>query len=141
MAAAYLSRTSRPQPRRVLAALVAAAFLLGATSAHAATLFYVRGGGDGHGIGMSQYGSYGYALHGKRYPWILAHYYRGTQLGRTNPRQTVRVLLSTGSAGFSGASAAANKQLQPGRTYSVSANSDGTVSLHNQAGRKLGSFR
>ena len=116
------------------------AFLLPTAGAHAATMFYIRGGGDGHGIGMSQYGSYGYALHGKRYPWILAHYYQGTQLGHTNPRRVVRVLLSTGSASFSGATAAPNKQLQPGRTYSVTANADGTVAVRNQAGKKIGSF-
>ena len=29
-----------------------------------ATTLYVSGGGYGHGIGMSQYGAYGYALHG-----------------------------------------------------------------------------
>ena len=116
------------------------AFLLTATGARAATMFYIRGGGDGHGIGMSQYGSYGYALHGKHYRWILAHYYQGTQLGHTNPNRIVRVLLSTGSAAFSGATTADNKQLGAGRTYSVTANADGTLALRNQAGKKIGSF-
>ncbi len=46
---------------------------------------------------MSQYGAYGYALHGAGYKTILAHYYQGTALATTNPRQTVRVLLATGS--------------------------------------------
>ena len=54
--------------------------------ARAASLFYIHGGGDGHGIGMSQYGAYGYALHGKSYQWILAHYYQGTSLGHDQPR-------------------------------------------------------
>ncbi len=120
--------------------LLAVAFLLTATGARAATMFYIRGGGDGHGIGMSQYGSYGYALHGKHYRWILAHYYQGTQLGHTNPNRIVRVLLSTGSAAFSGATTADSKQLGPARTYSVTANADGTLALHNQAGKKIASF-
>ena len=34
---------------------------------------------------MSQYGAYGYALHGWTYQQILAHYYTGTQIGTTKP--------------------------------------------------------
>ena len=37
-----------------------------------ATTLYISGGGYGHGIGMSQYGAYGYALHGWTYQQILA---------------------------------------------------------------------
>ena len=44
-------------------------------SADAATRHVVRGAGWGHGIGMSQYGAYGYALEGSGYRAILAHYY------------------------------------------------------------------
>ena len=69
-------------------------------------MFYIRGGGNGHGIGMSQYGAYGYALHGKDYRWILAHYYQGTALGQTDPSRIVRVLLATGPVSFSGATRA-----------------------------------
>ncbi len=68
---------------------------------------------------MSQYGAYGYALHGAGYPAILAHYYQGTALTTTNPKRIVKVLLQTGSASFSGASRAASKALKPGATYSV----------------------
>jgi stage II sporulation protein D len=50
------------------------------------------GHGWGHGIGMSQWGAYGYALHGSTYDAILAHYYSGTTLGPARP-VTVRVLL------------------------------------------------
>ncbi len=74
----------------------------GSASAPPST-FYIRGGGYGHGVGMSQYGAYGYALHGKDYRFILAHYYQGTSIGTTNPDQTVRVLLVTGQAAFAGA--------------------------------------
>ena len=76
-------------------AITAALALLFASAADAASTFYVRGGGNGHGIGMSQYGSYGYALHGKSYRWILAHYYQGTSIGHVAPGRTVRVLLSS----------------------------------------------
>src|SRR2546423_1255299 len=73
-----------------------ATLLLGATPAWAASVFIVDGGGNGHGVGMSQYGAYGYALHGKGYRYILAHYYQGTALKTVNTGQTVRVLLQTG---------------------------------------------
>jgi stage II sporulation protein D len=38
----------------------------------------IRGHGSGHGVGMSQWGAYGMALRGKKYPGILAHFYPGT---------------------------------------------------------------
>ena len=46
--------------------------------------FYGRG--YGHGVGMSQYGARGRALAGQDAATILAHYYRGTTLGATEPR-------------------------------------------------------
>ncbi|HST18342.1 MAG TPA: SpoIID/LytB domain-containing protein, partial [Gaiellaceae bacterium] len=55
----------------------------------------VSGHGWGHGLGLSQWGAYGYALHGLDYERILAHYYQGTTLGPA-PARTVRVLLGSG---------------------------------------------
>lgn len=75
-----------------IAATLALAGTASAAGTPASTL-YVSGGGFGHGIGMSQYGADGYALHGWSYQQILAHYYTGTALGTTNPAQVVRVLL------------------------------------------------
>ena len=46
---------------------------------------------------MSQYGAYGYALHGAATSQILGHYYTGTTLGQVTAGQTVRVLLQTAS--------------------------------------------
>jgi stage II sporulation protein D len=57
--------------------------------------FVVTGHGWGHGVGMSQYGAYGYAQHGFTYAKILAHYFPGTQLGPA-PVSKVRVLLAAG---------------------------------------------
>jgi stage II sporulation protein D len=51
------------------------------------------GHGFGHGLGLSQWGAYGYALHGLRYDAILAHYYPGTTLGRARVK-TLRVLVA-----------------------------------------------
>ncbi|MGE5674817.1 MAG: SpoIID/LytB domain-containing protein, partial [Mycobacterium leprae] len=42
--------------------------------------FTVNGGGNGHAIGMSQWGAYGMALQGKTYVEILTHYYTGTKV-------------------------------------------------------------
>ena len=58
-------------------------------------LFAVSGHGWGHGVGMGQYGAYGYAKHGLGYRSILAHYYPGTTIG-TAPVRRVRVLLAQG---------------------------------------------
>jgi stage II sporulation protein D len=87
---------------------------------------------------MSQYGAYGYALHGASYQSILAHYYTGTALGQTNPNQTVRVLLSTGHASFSGATKAGTATLTPGQSYSVDALSNGRLEIRNLVGKKVG---
>ena len=58
----------------------ALALLCAAPAAQAwtsATTFRIVGHGWGHGIGMSQWGAYGYAVHGWKYEAILKHYYTG----------------------------------------------------------------
>jgi SpoIID/LytB domain protein len=54
----------------------------------------VVGRGNGHGIGMSQWGAYGYAAdHGWTTDQILAHYYGGTVPGTTDATSiTVRLM-------------------------------------------------
>ena len=83
----------------------------------------VTGRGWGHGIGMSQWGAYGFAQRGAGYRDILAHYYRGTELGKSGGT-TMRVLLvesvaavTVGSdAAFTLADrTAAGRELEPGR--------------------------
>jgi len=56
-------------------------------------LFVFSGHGWGHGVGMSQYGAYGYALHGASFQQILAHYYPGTTLAPATGTK-FRVLLA-----------------------------------------------
>jgi SpoIID/LytB domain protein len=79
------------------AALLAALGLSGTAATHAAAptgpSFFVSGHGWGHGVGLAQYGAYGYALHGWSYDQIVAHYYPGTDLGEA-PVKRVRVLLA-----------------------------------------------
>jgi SpoIID/LytB domain protein len=80
--------------RRLLAVGVLSA-LVCCSSASAAPVFFVWGKGWGHGIGMPQYGAYGYAQHGKSYRWILAHFYPGTEPGQA-AKSRIRVLLDVG---------------------------------------------
>jgi stage II sporulation protein D len=67
--------------------------LVTAGAANASTMFFLNGGGWGHGVGMSQWGAEGYARHGYDYQRILAHYYPHTQLSVAQERD-VRVLLA-----------------------------------------------
>jgi SpoIID/LytB domain protein len=135
-----MRRIRKSIARAVTLSVAAAATLAVAASADAATIFQINGGGNGHGIGMSQYGALGYALHGESYAFILSHYYLGAVLGSTNPDQTVRVLLGVGPASFSGASQAGSHKLKPSFTYSVRALADGSLALYTQSGKKVATF-
>jgi stage II sporulation protein D len=64
-----------------------------AAPAGSGALLVFTGHGWGHGVGMSQYGAYGYAQHGWTYQQILAHYYPSTTLGKSTV-SAVRVLLA-----------------------------------------------
>jgi stage II sporulation protein D len=68
-----------------------------AKAAAGAATFVVTGHGWGHGVGMSQYGAYGYAQKGVGYEKIVLHYFPGTELGQA-PVSKVRVLLTSGVA-------------------------------------------
>jgi stage II sporulation protein D len=93
-------------------------FLLTASAASArpeVRAFVFEGRGWGHGVGMSQWGAEGFALHGWRYREILAHYYPGTQLDRVSGR-TVRVLLVEKAPSVRISSRTAYKVSRHGRT-------------------------
>jgi SpoIID/LytB domain protein len=78
------------------AVLLLAVLLLSAASASASSsTLVIEGGGDGHGVGMSQEGALGYAEHGWSYSAILAHYYTGTALGQAPAGAKVRVLIGS----------------------------------------------
>ncbi len=96
-------------------------FLLLAPSAQAGVRWVVLGHGFGHGVGMSQYGTYGYAKHGWGYRAILGHYYSGTTIGTLRGPRIVRVLIdiSGGDVGFGGATSACGKTLDPRRSYAA----------------------
>jgi stage II sporulation protein D len=114
--------------------------LVVAPAAPAGVSWLVKGRGFGHGVGMSQYGAYGFAKHGKGYRSILAHYYRGTRLERLPGSQVVRVLLdvSRRDVGFSGATSACGRSLSAARSYEAH-RSGGSVRLRTSRGRPLAS--
>ena len=111
--------------RRTL--LTAGLALMLAAPADAAVRHVIRGAGFGHGIGMSQYGAYGYALAGRDYPQILAHYYKGTHLSSA-PSRPVRVLLQPGDPYIRvrGATTIGGQDLREGTTY-VARDSGGQI--------------
>ncbi|MEA2331363.1 MAG: hypothetical protein QOH58_1501 [Thermoleophilaceae bacterium] len=79
--------------RRTLAVTSALlVFAAAPAAADAAVRHVIKGAGFGHGIGMSQYGAYGFALEGRTFQQIMAHYYKGTRL-ESAPSRPVRVLL------------------------------------------------
>jgi stage II sporulation protein D len=125
--------------RRTLTTVAAAALLTIALpqGAGAAQRWSVRGAGWGHGIGMSQYGAYGYAKHGAGYREILSHYYRGTHLQDRGSR-TVHVLLQANkpTVYFRGGTAAAGHTLDPGTVY-VAVRDGSKVVLRKSGGREL----
>ncbi len=97
----------------------------------------VKGHGFGHGVGLSQYGAYGYAEHGWSYRDILGHYFSHTKV-RKHPGARVRVLLGSrdDSVTFRGAAKACGRKLSPRRRYSFVSRS-GDVSLRNAEGHRI----
>ena len=124
---------------RKLALALAAAFLVVVPAAHAATKLTITGAGFGHGIGMSQYGAYGYSLHLKDYGFILGHYYTGTTLGQLDANPEVKVLLQGGkhAVSFSGAIAAGDLKLDTAKTYTVR-RGDGGLVMRDATGAAVG---
>ncbi|HYJ22378.1 MAG TPA: SpoIID/LytB domain-containing protein [Solirubrobacterales bacterium] len=135
-----MQRTRRhPVLARVLAALAALASLAAlAPAANAGVNWVVHGRGFGHGVGMSAYGAYGFALRGKDYRFILGHYYSGTTIGALSGTRVVRVLLdiSGEDVGFSGATSACGVALDPARGYEAH-RSGGAVVLRSSSGKRL----
>lgn len=120
-----------------LAALVSLAAFVPA-SAGAGVSWVVHGRGFGHGVGMSAYGAYGYALHGKGYRFILGHYYTGASLGTVEKPRVVRVLLdiTSGDVGFSRATSACGERLDPKRSYEAH-RVGSSVRLRSSGGKPL----
>ena len=109
-------------------------------TADAAVRHVFRGAGFGHGIGMSQYGAYGYALQGSKYEGILAHYYKGTKLSTLSPG-SVRVLLQPVDPYIRvrGATSVGGRAIKPGATYVAKRGGAGIV-ITNSRGKRVFNF-
>jgi SpoIID/LytB domain protein len=101
-----------------LAACVAAAAALAWPAGATGAKWVIKGRGWGHGVGMSQYGAYGLARHGRGYRQILGHYYKHTRIGHAG-RHTIKVLLASGpdSVRFRKARRACGKRLHRHQGY------------------------
>ena len=110
------------------------------STAGAAVRHAFRGAGFGHGIGMSQYGAYGYVLQGSKYQGILAHYYKGTELSTLSPG-AVRVLLQPVDPYIRvrGATSVGGRRIKPGNTYIAKRGGAGVV-ITNSRGRRVFNF-
>jgi stage II sporulation protein D len=128
--------------RRTVPLLIALLLVMVAVppAAGAAVRHVIRGAGFGHGIGMSQYGAYGYALKGSRYEGILAHYYKGTRMSSA-PSRAVRVLMQPDDPYIRvrGATRIRGRELKPGTTY-VARESRGGVLVTTARGKRIGRF-
>jgi stage II sporulation protein D len=124
--------------RRTLS-LTAALLVLAAAvpAADAAVRHVIRGAGFGHGIGMSQYGAYGFALEGSTYTDILAHYYTGTSLSSA-PSEPVRVLMQPADPYIRvrGATSIGGRRLNPDALY-VARESRGAIVVTTSRGRRV----
>src|SRR4051812_13736166 len=125
---------------RKLALLTSLALLMLVSQASAATssTFTIRGAGFGHGIGLSQYGAYGYAAHGANWRDIVLHYYDGTHLANAAGR-TIRVLLQSGNGTVwvSGATRAGNHQLDATKSYRLVRKGVNSVDLRTAHGKRI----
>jgi len=117
--------------RLLLTGLSAAAVL--APAGVASADYVIDGRGFGHGVGMSQYGAYGYALReGRDFRWILGHYYPGTSVGRVASARMRVVLRDTRVPKLCGATRAhaaggRSIRLRDIRTYAFSASGAGKL--------------
>lgn len=122
----------------MLGALAAAALV--ATPAAGAERLVVRGGGFGHGVGMSQWGARGMAARGASAREILAHYYTGTAISRLRDGRRVRVALQwgRGETTVSGAARIGGARVDPGRSYRIARRGSGVEVRPVGAGKALG---
>lgn len=119
--------------RRPLTLLTILFALLSVAPAGAAQTLVIRGRGFGHGVGLSQYGAYGFAQHGVGWRDILGHYYEGTAIAPLPEPPDVRVLMQSnrGSATVTGATRAGGERLDPAARYTLAPNGTGGCVLRH----------
>ncbi len=162
-----MSRSSLTCRRALNAALalslLASLFVAPVSAGAAYPSFQFTGAGYGHGIGLSQYGSKGWAEHGKTGSWIATYYYPGSKIGTADTR-TMYVNLdadanyrSTSSGynsgytrstwrirpGFVGGKLKINGVERPDSTYTFTATTSGgspAMKVTNSGGTVIGTY-
>lgn len=127
--------------------------VLGATPASAATTFTFYGAGWGHGVGMSQYGAYGFATQGKTYTEILSYYYPGTvpnatvtspstlRVGLLQSKTSVQLHAAYGPITLKLTNPSTGKKIATipkDRTWTIQFHSDGKYWIHRTDGTFTG---
>src|SRR5947208_1886926 len=123
--------------KRLALPTILLALALPATASAASSSWTIRGAGFGHGIGLSQYGAYGYAAHGADWKSISLHYFKGTHLGNVAGR-TIRVLLQQGkgTVWVSGVTQAGSHKLDATKSYRLMRHGLG-VDLRTARGKRI----
>src|SRR5712691_5811782 len=135
-------------------AALAAVVPVSPASAAGSTTFY--GSGNGHGVGLSQWGAYGLAQEGWSHRGILTHFYTGTGVSSSEslPRH-VRIGLTTDErtihleAGFGSVRLRVGDPktgtvvgtIPQGETWSVRPASDGSFRVRDASGDAVGGRR
>jgi stage II sporulation protein D len=129
-------------PNRLLVSTLLLCLAAPLAPAHGASRFTIRGAGFGHGVGMSQYGAYGFAQHGADHRAILSHYYTGTEIGLADANQVVRVLLKSarGDLAVTGATKVGRRRLSSTRTYYLRQRG-ASVQLLSARKRPIGTYK
>jgi stage II sporulation protein D len=132
--------------RRFLVLTILLLLLATAGSASAArkTTFFINGHGWGHGIGMSQFGAQGLALHGRTWREIIRHYYPGTGRWRRPAGDTVQVILTSGVStvrvGSQNAAFKVNGKRLPAGMYTAKLRDSGGIRLTKLSNGKRWTF-
>src|SRR3954451_8842253 len=122
----------------LITAIAVLGLVPGTASAATTSSWTIRGAGFGHGIGLSQYGAYGYDAHGAGWKSIALHYFKGTHLGNAAGR-TIRVLLQSGNGTVwvSGATRAGSHKLDSTKSYRLMRKGLNSVELRSARGKRI----
>src|SRR3954447_21908557 len=133
-----VATVSPPMKKLALITTIALLALAGQASAASSSNWTIRGAGFGHGIGLSQYGAYGYAAHGSEWKSIALHYFKDTHLGNVAGR-TIRVLLQSGNGTVwvSGATRAGSHKLDLSKSYRLMRKGLNSVELRTARGKRI----
>ncbi len=139
-------RSGRALRNRLALTVLVATLALLATAGPAAAYssqyaFTITGHGWGHGIGLSQWGAYGYAKHGWDYKAILKHYYTGISF-KSVANTSMRVRLRSGISAVKVTCPSAYTAQGTGSAMTIPAGATATVTYTGSAYRVVaGSLR